>query len=166
MALQEIRNYQKSTELLIRRICFSWWECEIAMDFRMDLCFQSNAIVALQEASEPYLVGLFDHTNICLYTLNMSQSCQRISNLQDELEGSKLKIGICLGPWNELINKTACPGMWKECSHQIIWKLRTVAMSFCTERCLCLFVMSFCFQCMRMEVEGVMRPQWFSFMVL
>ncbi|NWR11736.1 H33 protein, partial [Paradoxornis webbianus] len=30
-----------------------------------DLCFQSAAIGALQEASEAYLVGLFEDTNLC-----------------------------------------------------------------------------------------------------
>ncbi|XDB63500.1 hypothetical protein AB1E18_016829 [Capra hircus] len=38
---------------------------EIAQDFKTDLCFQSAAIGALQEASEAYLVGLFEDTNLC-----------------------------------------------------------------------------------------------------
>ncbi|XP_006877418.1 PREDICTED: histone H3.3-like [Chrysochloris asiatica] len=38
---------------------------EIAQDFKTDLCFQSAAIRALQEASEAYLVGLFEDTNLC-----------------------------------------------------------------------------------------------------
>ena len=38
---------------------------EIAQDFKSDLRFQSAAILALQEASEAYLVGLFEDTNLC-----------------------------------------------------------------------------------------------------
>ncbi|CAI6374395.1 unnamed protein product [Macrosiphum euphorbiae] len=38
---------------------------EIAQDFKTDLRFQSSAVMALQEASEAYLVGLFEDTNLC-----------------------------------------------------------------------------------------------------
>ncbi|CAH1397175.1 unnamed protein product [Nezara viridula] len=38
---------------------------EIAQDFKTDLRFQSSAVLALQEASEAYLVGLFEDTNLC-----------------------------------------------------------------------------------------------------
>ena len=49
VALREIRRFQKSTDLLIQK---------------QDLRFQSTAILALQEASEAYLVGLFEDTNL------------------------------------------------------------------------------------------------------
>ena len=65
MALGEIRRYQKSTELLIRKLPFQRLVREIAQDFKTDLRFQSAAIGALQEASEAYLVGLFEDTNLC-----------------------------------------------------------------------------------------------------
>uniref|UniRef100_A0A8D2DEM5 Core Histone H2A/H2B/H3 domain-containing protein n=1 Tax=Sciurus vulgaris TaxID=55149 RepID=A0A8D2DEM5_SCIVU len=65
VALREIRRYQKSTELLIRKLPFQRLVREIAQDFKTDLCFQSAAIGALQEASEAYLVGLFEDTNLC-----------------------------------------------------------------------------------------------------
>merc|ERR1719206_1154251 len=57
VALREIRRYQKSTELLIRKLPFQRLVREIAQDFKTDLRFQSAAIGALQEASEAYLVG-------------------------------------------------------------------------------------------------------------
>jgi histone H3 len=38
---------------------------EVAQDFKTDLRFQSHAIMALQSASEAYLVGLFEDTNLC-----------------------------------------------------------------------------------------------------
>ncbi|XP_026955402.1 uncharacterized protein [Sagmatias obliquidens] len=63
VALREIRRYQKSTELLIRKLPFQRLVREIAQDFKTDLRFQSSAVMALQEACEAYLVGLFEDTN-------------------------------------------------------------------------------------------------------
>ena len=65
VALREIRKYQKSTDLLIRKLPFQRLVREIAQDFKTDLRFQSTAILALQEAAEAYLVGLFEDTNLC-----------------------------------------------------------------------------------------------------
>jgi len=65
VALREIRKYQKSTELLIRKLPFQRLVREIAQDFKTDLRFQSKAIIALQEAAESYLVGIFEDTNLC-----------------------------------------------------------------------------------------------------
>ncbi|KAF3859730.1 hypothetical protein F7725_022129 [Dissostichus mawsoni] len=55
VALREIRRYQKSTELLIRKLPFQRLVREIAQDFKTDLRFQSSAVMALQESSEAYL---------------------------------------------------------------------------------------------------------------
>ena len=65
MALREIRHYQKSSALLIRKLPFQRLVREIAQDFKTDLCFQSAAILCLQEVAEAYLVGLFEDTNLC-----------------------------------------------------------------------------------------------------
>lgn len=65
VALREIRKYQKSTDLLIRKLPFQRLVREIAQEYKSDLRFQSNAIMALQEAAEAYLVGLLGDTNIC-----------------------------------------------------------------------------------------------------
>jgi histone H3 len=65
IALREIRRYQKSTDLLIRKLPFQRLVRQIAQDFKTDLRFQSTAILALQEASEAFLVGLFEDTNLC-----------------------------------------------------------------------------------------------------
>ncbi|XP_031518791.1 histone H3-like 4 [Papio anubis] len=65
VALGEIRRYQKSSELLIRKLPFQCLVREIAQDFKTDMHFQSAAVGALQEASEAYLVGLFEDTNLC-----------------------------------------------------------------------------------------------------
>ena len=65
VALREIRKYQKSTELLIRRLPFQRLVRELAQEFKADLRFQSSAIAALQEATEAYLVSIFEDTNLC-----------------------------------------------------------------------------------------------------
>jgi histone H3 len=65
VALRQIRQYQKSTDLLIRKLPFQRLVREIAQNLKNDLRFQSKAIEALQEAAEAYLVGLFEDTNLC-----------------------------------------------------------------------------------------------------
>ena len=66
VALREIRRFQKSTELLIRKLPFSRLVREIALEVgKYDLRFQGSAIICLQEAAEAYLVGLFEDANLC-----------------------------------------------------------------------------------------------------
>ena len=62
VALREIRRYQKSTELLIRKLPFQRLVREIAQDFKTDLRFQSAAIGALQ-------VGFFSVDFHCVFHL-------------------------------------------------------------------------------------------------
>ena len=63
--MREIRKYQKSSELLIRKLPFQRLVREIAQEMKFDVRFQSTAMMALQEAAEAYLVGLFEDTNLC-----------------------------------------------------------------------------------------------------
>ena len=66
LALREIRRYQKSTELLIKKLPFRRLVREIAQKItRPDIRFQSSSLLALQEASEAYLVSLFEDTQLC-----------------------------------------------------------------------------------------------------
>ena len=66
VALREIRKFQKSTELLIRKLPFQRLVKEITQNMTTGgFRFQSQAVSALQEASEAYLVGLFEDTNLC-----------------------------------------------------------------------------------------------------
>ncbi|RTG85058.1 histone H3 [Schistosoma bovis] len=62
-------------QLLIRKLPFQRLVREIAQDFKTDLRFQSSAVSALQEASEAYLVGLFEDTNLCAIHAN-AMPCQ------------------------------------------------------------------------------------------
>jgi histone H3/H4 len=87
VALREIRRYQKSTDLLLRKAPFSRLVRELAQGFKVlfsvdavaavakvrltqvwqsDLCFQAKAIEALQHAAEDYLVLLFEDVSSIL----------------------------------------------------------------------------------------------------
>ena len=65
VALREICRYQKSTDLLIRKAPFQRLVKQIAQEIKESVRFQSTTVLALQEASEYYLVGLFEDTNMC-----------------------------------------------------------------------------------------------------
>ena len=65
VALSEIQRYQKNTDLLLRKLPFQRLVREIAQDYKSDVRMQSTAMLALQEAVEAYLVGLFHDTNEC-----------------------------------------------------------------------------------------------------
>ena len=71
MAPKEIKKYQASTDLLIRRLPFQMVVREIAQNIRADLHFQSTAIMALQEAGEAFLVGLSEQSNLCAVTQSL-----------------------------------------------------------------------------------------------
>ncbi|XP_061111309.1 histone H3-like centromeric protein A [Conger conger] len=65
-ALMEIRKYQKSTELLLRKGPFSRVVREVCQTFSLlHLRWQAMALLALQEASEAFLVRLFSDANLC-----------------------------------------------------------------------------------------------------
>ena len=67
-ALEEIRQYQSTTKLLIKKAPFARLVREICLDVcarGVEIRWQSNAILAIQEASEHYLVRLFEDTNLC-----------------------------------------------------------------------------------------------------
>jgi len=64
LAMQEIRKYQKTTELLIPRLSFQRLVREVCQQFKSDFRFQAAALGALQEAAEAYLVGMFEDTNL------------------------------------------------------------------------------------------------------
>jgi histone H3 len=64
--LKEIRKYQSSTDLLLRRLPFARLVREIQMGLsRQPYSWQASAILALQESAEAHLVGLFEDCNLC-----------------------------------------------------------------------------------------------------
>ena len=66
VALREIRKYQKSTNLLLRKLPFARLVKEITSQFNPDgMRWTAEALGAMQEASEDFLVHLFEDTNLC-----------------------------------------------------------------------------------------------------
>ena len=65
VALREICKYQKSTDLLLCKLPFQHLARELTQDVRGDLHFQATELAASQEASEAYLIGLLEDTNLC-----------------------------------------------------------------------------------------------------
>ena len=65
MALREIRQYQKSTDLLLRKAPFARFCREITQDYKTDVRWQAEAIASLQQASEYYLVRIFENALRC-----------------------------------------------------------------------------------------------------
>ena len=65
VAIREIRKYQKTTDLLLRKLPFHRLVREISSMMRVDLRFQTTALLCLQEAAEAHLIGLFEDTNLC-----------------------------------------------------------------------------------------------------
>ena len=90
VALREIRRYQKSTDLLIRKLPFQRLVREIAQDLKNDLRFQSTAILAIQEASEAYLVGLFEDTNLCAIHAKRKTIMPKDMQLACRIRGERL----------------------------------------------------------------------------
>ncbi|KAF8457158.1 histone-fold-containing protein [Terfezia claveryi] len=88
LALREIRKFQKSTDLLIRKLPFSRLVREISHDIAqaMDMIgadslrWQSTAIQALQEAAEAYMVHLFEDTNL------LAIHAKRVTIMQKDLQ--------------------------------------------------------------------------------
>ena len=70
VALREIRRYQRSTDLLIRKLPFMRLVREITQTYNSnpaegELRWQIDAMLALQEAAEAYLVHLYEDANLC-----------------------------------------------------------------------------------------------------
>ncbi|KAM4860800.1 uncharacterized protein RHO17_013602 [Thomomys bottae] len=89
VALREIRRYQKSTELLILRQPFQRLVREIGVACKVDVRFQSTALAALQEASEAYLVGLFEDSHLCAIHAQRVTLLARDMQLARRLRGER-----------------------------------------------------------------------------
>jgi histone H3 len=93
LALREIRRYQKSTELLLRKRPFQRLVKEVVQNLKPHdgYRFQSTAIMALQEATEAYLVGLFEDTNLCALHAKRVTIMPKDIHLARRLRGDQLK---------------------------------------------------------------------------
>ncbi len=89
VALREIRKYQKNTELLMRKAPFQRLVREIACEIKSDLRMQSTTLLALQEAAEAYLVGLFNDTNECALHAKRVTIMPKDMRLAQRIRGEK-----------------------------------------------------------------------------
>lgn len=90
VAMREIRRYQKSTDLLIRKLPFARLVKEIADNYAggmYNFRWQSQAIMALQEASEAFLVHLLEDTNLCAIHARRVTIMQKDIQLARRLRG-------------------------------------------------------------------------------
>ena len=65
VALRQIKKYQKSTDLLMRKAPFQRLVRELATGHKDGLRWQASAVAALQEATEAYVTGLLGDANLC-----------------------------------------------------------------------------------------------------
>ena len=81
VAVREIKRYQKTTDLLIRKLPFSKLVREIVQNYnKTDVRFQGLAIQALQEAAENYLIELFVDTQLC------AEHAKRVTIMDKDIE--------------------------------------------------------------------------------
>ena len=97
VALREIRRYQKSTDLLIRKAPFQRLVREIMEKLNADsgvedkpMRVQSTAVLALQEAAEAYLIGLFEDTNLCAIHAKRVTIMKKDMQLARRIRGERL----------------------------------------------------------------------------
>ncbi|PWA01938.1 hypothetical protein BB558_001953 [Smittium angustum] len=103
LALREIRFYQKSTDLLIQKLPFSRVVRDVVDEFvRGDFSsssssifvgmrWQKTALIALQEATEAFLVHLFEDANLCAI------HAKRVTLMQKDMQLARRIRGVVGG---------------------------------------------------------------------
>ena len=89
VALREVKRYQKSVDNLLPRAPFQRLVRSIVADMDHELRFQSAALVALQEASEAYVVGLFEDTNLCAIHAQRKTVMKKDMDLARRIRGDR-----------------------------------------------------------------------------
>lgn len=87
VALRKIRKFQKSTDVLIKKLPFQRLVKETAQDLKPGLKFQSTAVEALQQAAEAYLTELFQEVNLCALHAGRVTSMLRDIRLARRIRG-------------------------------------------------------------------------------
>ena len=64
---------------------------DITSSIDPDLRFQSNALVAMQEAAEAYLVGIFEDTNLCAIHANRATIQKKDMDLARRIRGDLMR---------------------------------------------------------------------------
>ncbi|KAJ6439972.1 histone H3-like centromeric protein A [Purpureocillium lavendulum] len=94
VALREIRQYQSGTKLLLLKLPFMRLVREIGMNCRprgREFRWQSQAIQALQEAAEAFMVHLFEDAQLC------AVHAKRVTIMQKDIQLARRIRGIWAG---------------------------------------------------------------------
>jgi histone H3 len=91
-ALREIRQYQRSTDHIVRKAPFMRVVREILTDearhrLVREVRIQSDAVEALHEAAEAFMVSVFEDTNLCARHGNRSTVMPKDMQLAMRLRG-------------------------------------------------------------------------------
>ena len=89
VALREIKRYQKTTNLVLLRAPFQRLVRSIAQGIDPDFRFQSQALLALQEAAEMYCVHLFEDSNLCAIHANRVTVFKKDMDLARRIRGER-----------------------------------------------------------------------------
>tara|TARA_B100000768_G_C11178694_1_gene331987 strand:+ start:217 stop:729 length:513 start_codon:yes stop_codon:yes gene_type:complete len=100
VALREIRRYQKSTDMLIPRAPFQRLVRDICRGIDNELRFQANALVALQEASEAYVVGVLEDAGSC------ALHAKRVTVMKSDMQLARRMRGDANHDYRDLVEKT------------------------------------------------------------
>merc|ERR1711920_958805 len=87
VALREVKRYQKSVKNLLPRAPFQRLVRNIVQSQDHELRFQSAALAALQEATEAYIVGVFEDTNLCAIHANRKTVMKKDMELARRIRG-------------------------------------------------------------------------------
>lgn len=89
VALRTIKKLQKSTSLLIAKAPFSRLVREVAESHKAGLRFQASSIMALQEATESYVVSLLSDSNLAALHAKRVTAMPRDLQLVRRLRGDR-----------------------------------------------------------------------------
>ncbi|KAM0688019.1 hypothetical protein COBT_000722 [Conglomerata obtusa] len=80
VAIREIRKYQKTTEMLLRRLPFQRFCREVASKYKPDCRFKLETLSAVQESMENFLTNVFEEANMCV------KHCNRVTLMPKDLK--------------------------------------------------------------------------------
>ena len=89
VALRQVRKFQKSTNLLLRKAPFQRLVRELAGNYKDGLRFASSAVLALQEATESYIVSVLSDTNLAAIHAKRVTIMPRDLHLARRLRGER-----------------------------------------------------------------------------
>ena len=89
VALREIKRYQKGSNLLLLKAPFQRLVRAICDGIDSELRFQSQALLAIQEAAESYIVGLFEDSNLCAIHANRVTVMKKDMELARRIRGER-----------------------------------------------------------------------------